>query len=83
MTSNGLSQSQMTSDLKIFGRSEKGSTPAFQKYIGCKKSKFSIFKSIFEKAREKYEKWTKSWKIIKNTIYRSQYTKRVKYHIYF
>ena len=67
MTSNNLSRPQMTSDLKNIGRSEKGSTPAFQKYIGCKKSNFSILKSIFEKAREKYEKWAKSRKIVKNT----------------
>ena len=70
-------------DSKNTGSAQKGSTSAFQKYIICKKSNFSIFKSIFEKAREKYEKLTKSRKIVKITNYRSQYTNRVKYHIYF
>ena len=55
MTFNDLSRPQMTSDRKNFDRGRKRSISGFRKYIPCKKSKFSIFKSIFENTREMYE----------------------------
>ena len=72
----------MTSDLKIFGRSKKGSTSAFQKYIGCKKLNFSIFKSILKKHAKSTRNGQNLEKIVKITWVGSQYTNRVKYQIY-
>ena len=47
MTFDDLSRSQMTSDLKNSNRFITSLVSAFQKHIGWKKSKNSLFKSIF------------------------------------
>ena len=72
----------MTSDLKNFGRSKKGSTSASQKYVGCKKLNFSIFKSILKKHAKSTRNGQNLEKIVKITWVGFQYTNRVKYQIY-